>query len=149
VELHEMDTGLLEVLREAGDRWGPAGVARAATALIGDALAGDAVGEPEQPGPVVVDHSVRAVLGPRPLLAGLTGALRRARIAEVPDRARLAITREKADGWVFTWAWSSPVGEDVGLPEPAREPEPWTVRLDPYPAGPYPGVIPARHGADD
>jgi hypothetical protein len=143
VELHEMDTGLLEVLREAGDRWGPAGVAVAATALI------DGGPEPEQDGHVVVDHSVRAVLGRTPLLTGLTGALRRARIAEVPDRARLAITREKADGWVFTWAWSSPVGEDVGLPEPAREPEPWTVRLDPYPAGPYPGVIPARHGAED
>jgi hypothetical protein len=136
VELQEMDTGLLEVLREAGDRWGPAGVAVAATALIDGP-------EPERDGSVVVDHSVRAVLGRTPLLTGLTDALRRARTADVPDRARLSITHTKADGWVFTWSWSSPVSDPGGLPEP------WTVRLDPYPAGPYPGVIPARHGADD
>jgi hypothetical protein len=142
VELQEMDTGLLEVLREAGDRWGPAGVAVAATALIDGP-------EPERDGSVVVDHSVRAVLGRTPLLTGLTDALRRARTADVPDRARLSITHTKADGWVFTWSWSSPVSDPGGLPEPVREPEPWTVRLDPYPAGPYPGVIPARHGADD
>jgi hypothetical protein len=91
-------------------------------------------------------------------LAGLSAAVRRAEragvpgeagTADVPDRARLSITHTKADGWVFTWSWSSPVSDPGGLPEPVGEPEPWTVRLDPYPAGPYPGVIPARHGADD
>jgi hypothetical protein len=106
-----MDTGLLEVLREAGDRWGPAGVARAATALIGDALAGDAVGEPEQPG-----HGGGGPLGARgPRPAPAAGRADR-RVAPGEDRRRpgpgaAGDHAQKADGWVFTWAWSSPVGE--------------------------------------
>lgn len=143
VELREMDTDLLEVLREAGDRWGPAGVARAAAALA----SGD-IEAPTGPGPVVVEHSVRTVLGGAPQLAGAAAVLARAATVGIPDWARLSITRESGAGWVFTWVWSSPAENGPGLLV-AAEPDPWVVRLDPYPEGPYPGVIPARHGAGD